>query len=218
MLQDRIELSTSPLPMECSTTELRQRARIRESAETAPAGGAILATRAPLAQARGRLAGYRERPKSARMAASGAFSNETTPIRFRFRRRLAHGVMWSGGRGRGQAGIFKKPRRRALLSARSKAASRIGDCRRAKHAISGHGRFEASIRNGFMMTDEGDRPEGRAGRPAQGDARRDRLKEALRENLRRRKSQARGRGDIAASPSAGGIAAPHDGGGKKPGE
>lgn len=25
MLPDRIELSTSPLPMECSTTELRQR-------------------------------------------------------------------------------------------------------------------------------------------------------------------------------------------------
>jgi hypothetical protein len=27
VLPDRIELSTSPLPMECSTTELRQRAR-----------------------------------------------------------------------------------------------------------------------------------------------------------------------------------------------
>ena len=27
MLPDRIELSTSPLPMECSTTELRQHAR-----------------------------------------------------------------------------------------------------------------------------------------------------------------------------------------------
>jgi hypothetical protein len=26
VLPDRIELSTSPLPMECSTTELRQRA------------------------------------------------------------------------------------------------------------------------------------------------------------------------------------------------
>lgn len=29
VLPDRIELSTSPLPMECSTTELRQHARIR---------------------------------------------------------------------------------------------------------------------------------------------------------------------------------------------
>jgi hypothetical protein len=30
VLPDRIELSTSPLPMECSTTELRQHARIRD--------------------------------------------------------------------------------------------------------------------------------------------------------------------------------------------
>ena len=29
VLPDRIELSTSPLPMECSTTELRQHARIK---------------------------------------------------------------------------------------------------------------------------------------------------------------------------------------------
>ena len=37
MLPDRIELSTSPLPMECSTTELRQRAP-EESAEKASVG------------------------------------------------------------------------------------------------------------------------------------------------------------------------------------
>src|SRR4051812_1288841 len=37
VLPDRIELSTSPLPMECSTTELRQHARdLRESALKAP--------------------------------------------------------------------------------------------------------------------------------------------------------------------------------------
>ena len=42
VLPDRIELSTSPLPMECSTTELRQHARyMKESALKAPyqAGG-----------------------------------------------------------------------------------------------------------------------------------------------------------------------------------
>jgi hypothetical protein len=34
VLPDRIELSTSPLPMECSTTELRQHALdLKESAE-----------------------------------------------------------------------------------------------------------------------------------------------------------------------------------------
>ena len=54
VLPDRIELSTSPLPMECSTTELRQRAPAkRESAKTALQSGPILATRPPLAQARG---------------------------------------------------------------------------------------------------------------------------------------------------------------------
>ena len=36
VLPDRIELSTSPLPMECSTTELRQRARMRESTKKDP--------------------------------------------------------------------------------------------------------------------------------------------------------------------------------------
>jgi hypothetical protein len=52
VLPDRIELSTSPLPMECSTTELRQHARTRESASRGPAGRPILATRSPAAQAR----------------------------------------------------------------------------------------------------------------------------------------------------------------------
>ena len=36
MLPDRIELSTSPLPMECSTTELRQRARIKGISQKGP--------------------------------------------------------------------------------------------------------------------------------------------------------------------------------------
>jgi hypothetical protein len=36
VLPDRIELSTSPLPMECSTTELRQRARYENRPKRAP--------------------------------------------------------------------------------------------------------------------------------------------------------------------------------------
>ena len=47
--------------------------------------------------------------------------------------------------------------------------------------------------------------------------RQDRLKLALRENLKRRKSQARGRSDVAAAPSNQDDASPHDGGGEKPG-
>jgi hypothetical protein len=48
------------------------------------------------------------------------------------------------------------------------------------------------------------------------DSRQDRLKLALRENLKRRKSQARGRGDVSAAPSNADDPAPHDGDGKKP--
>jgi hypothetical protein len=54
VLPDRIELSTSPLPMECSTTELRQRAPDQENRPKRPLqGGPILATRPGDAQARG---------------------------------------------------------------------------------------------------------------------------------------------------------------------
>ena len=50
------------------------------------------------------------------------------------------------------------------------------------------------------------------------DPRRDRLKLALRENLKRRKSQARGRGDVAGAPTGGADAALDKDGRKKPGE
>jgi hypothetical protein len=49
------------------------------------------------------------------------------------------------------------------------------------------------------------------------DPRQDRLKMALRENLKRRKSQARGRGGVATAPSNGDDSTPHDESGEKPG-
>src|SRR5712671_2849048 len=64
VLPERIELSTSPLPMECSTTELRQHARMRESAKRPQQGAPILATRPHLAQARLRPVAPSKRPKS----------------------------------------------------------------------------------------------------------------------------------------------------------
>ena len=48
------------------------------------------------------------------------------------------------------------------------------------------------------------------------DSRRDRLKLALRENLKRRKSQARGRSDEAAASSESADASLDDAGGEKP--
>ncbi|WP_024579020.1 MULTISPECIES: hypothetical protein [Bradyrhizobium] len=53
----------------------------------------------------------------------------------------------------------------------------------------------------------------------QKDARQDRLKLALRENLKRRKSQARGREDVASEPADGplDVGSPDDAGGNEPG-
>jgi hypothetical protein len=64
------------------------------------------------------------------------------------------------------------------------------------------------------MTDDEKKRERQAGSPAKKDARQDRLKLALRENLKRRKSQARGRGEAADSSDEASL---HDGSEKKPG-
>lgn len=62
------------------------------------------------------------------------------------------------------------------------------------------------------MTDEKD-SRGRPGVASTGESRQDRLKQALRENLKRRKSQARGRSEVAPSEIA--EVALDDAGGKK---
>jgi len=66
------------------------------------------------------------------------------------------------------------------------------------------------------MKHDGDRSADKAGGRAKTDPRQDRLKLALRENLKRRKSQARGRNDVA-DPSFGrDDGSPHDGSATKP--
>jgi hypothetical protein len=74
------------------------------------------------------------------------------------------------------------------------------------------------------MKDEKDKRERQTGTPAKDpskdpskDPRQDRLKLALRENLKRRKSQARGRSGITVAPSNDDVSL-HEGSGKKPGE
>jgi hypothetical protein len=67
------------------------------------------------------------------------------------------------------------------------------------------------------MTDQKDKRESQTG-GASGNPRQERLKRALRENLKRRKSQARGRSDPPSAPSNGDHVLPYDGSGKKPGE
>jgi hypothetical protein len=71
------------------------------------------------------------------------------------------------------------------------------------------------------MKDEQDKDEEQTRGPAKNPKkaqRQDRLKQALRENLKRRKSQARGRSDVTIAPSNGDDVAPRGIGGKKPGE
>ena len=67
---------------------------------------------------------------------------------------------------------------------------------------------------GGPMKDDRVNGDGKAGTDAR-DPRRDRLKAALRENLKRRKSQARGRDDLASSERA--DASLDDAGGEEPG-
>jgi hypothetical protein len=67
------------------------------------------------------------------------------------------------------------------------------------------------------MTDDSDKPVGQAGVAAKKVSRQDRLKLALRENLKRRKSQARGRGEATPAPTEADGAPPYEGGAKKPG-
>ncbi len=67
------------------------------------------------------------------------------------------------------------------------------------------------------MTDGKDNSEGRSARPAK-DLRQDRLKLALRENLKRRKSQARARDDFTAASSSSDNVERPEGSGKNPGK
>ena len=67
------------------------------------------------------------------------------------------------------------------------------------------------------MTDDRDKHAGKTGRDVK-DSRQQRLKLALRENLKRRKSQARGRSDEAAASSETADASLDDAGGEKTGQ
>jgi hypothetical protein len=68
---------------------------------------------------------------------------------------------------------------------------------------------------GATMKDEKGKREGQAGKFAK-NSRQDRLKLALRENLKRRKSQARGRSDVIAGPSDDVDVPLHDDSAEKP--
>ena len=207
VLPDRIVLSTSPLPMECSTTELRQHAPDTRIGPKGPQqSGPILATSPPPAQAREGP----DRSSKRRKSALDRRGELNWPIAGRFGSRFLpkccgpgsnlslHGVVFA----------FFAQAPECPHGGRQGAQS----CRRRGHRSIA--RADAPRSRRLTMTDDKDRGKGR---PA-GNSRQDRLKLALRENLKRRKSQARGRSDAHAAPRDDAGASLHDELDKKPGD
>ncbi len=179
--------------------------RTRESAPRALQSGPILATSPPHAQAR---EGPARPSKTAETSAESPWRTSTGRLRADLvpdssvkccRPRSApslHGVVFAifvqapNGRHRGRQGPQS--------------------CRRRGHRSIA--RADAPRPRRFTMTDDKDKGKSQ---PA-GNSRQDRLKLALRENLKRRKSQARGRSDAHATPRDDAGASLHDEPGTKP--
>ncbi len=173
VLPDRIELSTSPLPMECSTTELRQHARYpKNRPQRGPCRRAVLATRTPLAQACG---GVRKGPKRPKSRIAGGLPVQTGPTRAR-----------SGSI------CFPGPRRAKNHLGASRSRRLRGGSAKPNMGTA------AAQPTGPGLQDDQDRRVGKTGDDVK-TSREQRLKLALRENLKRRKSQARGRSEEASS-------------------
>ena len=92
-------------------------------------------------------------------------------------------------------------------------ASRVGETQYGRSSDSA----TTAQGNRLGMTDDQDKRAGKTGRGVK-DSRQQRLKQALRENLKRRKSQARGRSDAAAASSEPADAAREEAGGEKTGQ
>jgi hypothetical protein len=133
-------------------------------------GGPILATRAPLVQARAKTPRDQKWPESARYARDRLHLRQlrTDSTRDFLVQRLCAPVGW-------------------IMTSSLPVVS----FDREAHS------------NGSVMTDNNHERGRQTGRPAKKDARQDRLKLALRENLKRRKSQARGRDEVANSSDKG---------------
>ena len=212
VLPDRIELSTSPLPMECSTTELRQHARYLRGIgpNGRPLGGRFL----PQGPLRRKHAGRPERAQNRQkmaLVADKLLQSGQPP------RKLPRN---SQGRAGSQPSVAGVRRRRIMtshgLAAAVAIAARGGETHYVRMAAlrAAGGRFDQGIFGGRTMKDDQDRPAGKSDADVK-DSRRDRLKLALRENLKRRKSQARGRSDAGAS-SENADASLDDASGEKP--
>jgi len=179
--------------------------RIQNRSKRTRQSGPILATSPPHAQAR-------EGPDRSSKAAESARNRHDGLQRAgcgRSGSRFLPKVLRAGVYSIFAWGCFRDfclgPRRDAMVAGPQ-------SCRRRGHRSIA--RADAPRSHRFTMTDDKDKGKSQPAR----NSRQDRLKLALRENLKRRKSQARGRSDVAAAPRDDADASPHDELGKKPGE
>jgi hypothetical protein len=233
VLPDRIELSTSPLPMECSTTELRQHARIRRIGPKGLYRRAVLATRTPLAQARGRVRRAQETRKNHPVAPACCFNRGNSgPIRFPVPRAPCRGRLQRANNHLGFDHFA------GFVAFDAIGTPQVASCRSWRKTPAWRHEAEPAVQhplrqymwlgrrcilsvlnvnsNGPAMKDDQANRDRQIRSPAK-DSRQDRLKLALRENLKRRKSQARGRGDAVGASSEDADASLDDGSGKEPG-
>jgi len=179
---------------------------IRGIGQKAPTRRPVLATRASLAQARGRA---RDGPNWAKI---GALHRRTGPSRGRSGSRRPKPPNHDPNGFAGQT---------LLLARAATAADGRLQPDDSKHTMSGSAAsgqilFRSREVDGLAMTGEQGKGAGKAGADVK-DSRRDRLKLALRENLKRRKSQARGRSDADAASSGSPDFPLDDASGEKPG-
>ena len=188
--------------MECSTTELRQHAPdTRIGPKRTLQSGPILATSPSHAQARERSAGWiTKNGRNQRWTVAVAFhwahcGPIRFPISFASPGSSLIGLVATSNSMNSDDVEFDEVDPPELPYAGLGGKFQTG--------VPGAGLFSgacafriATRSNGSTMKDDRDKPDGRTAK----DLRQDRLKIALRENLKRRKLQARGRGDIAAAP------------------
>jgi hypothetical protein len=237
VLPDRIELSTSPLPMECSTTELRQHAPDTRIGPRGPCRAGRSLPQGPLSRKRGRRLknienGPLRRPSRPFSGRSVVARSRSHPLAERLRRfgRADHDLEFDHFAGLPPRGVLCDKAARAFNSAGTSLTGLFSpgilkDF--VKNSTRSSAKDFETASDGFTMGDE-DKGDGQGGASAKNsgkgakgdrrqDQRQDRLKLALRENLKRRKSQARGRDDPAA-PSNTEDPSPYDDGAGKPGK
>ena len=190
-----------------------------ESAQKGRYRRSVLATRTPLAQARGSVGRVQECPKKSAVAPASCFNRPTrradpVPRFLGLRRqrlqRAKHDLDFAGSIEFGEFDTPKWP----VADIGGKFQRGGVDAAAVQPLI--YSPVLNMYSNRPTMKDDKAKRDGQIGQPVK-DSRQSRLKLALRENLKRRKSQARGRSDAEGASPEEADASLDDAGGKEPG-